>query len=418
MRFFKKGYLMTVLYNLGIRIFYLLLIIASCFNTKARNWLHGRKGLMKNLTGKLSGKDPVIWFHASSLGEFEQGRPLMEALKKTMPEYKILLTFFSPSGYMVQKNYEGADFVFYLPLDTKGNARKFLEIVNPEITFFIKYDYWYHFLHQLKKRKGRVYLISAIFRPQQLFFKSYGAWYRNLLQYFDLIFVQDTRSVELLATISVTNVKLSGDTRFDRVAQIASESKRIETAERFTSGKFTYVCGSTWEKDEDIIAKYINQTSPGSKFIIAPHEISESHIETLQRKIEKKTIRFSKAGEKPEEADVLLIDNIGMLAAIYKYGKVAYIGGGFGTGIHNILEAAVYGMPVIFGPNYKRFNEAVELIKDGGAFSITSFNECKQIFDELYSKKSDYQGASEATRGFVTRNLGATATILKYLKKG
>ena len=199
------------------------------------------------------------------------------------------------------------------------------------MTFFIKYDYWYHYLHQLKKGKGRVYLVSAIFRPQQLFFKSYGAWYRKLLQCFDLIFVQDTRSVELLATIFLTNVKLSGDTRFDRVAQIASESKRIETVERFASGKFVYVCGSTWGKDEDIIVKYINQTFLECKFIIAPHEISESHIETLQRKIEKKTIRFSKAGEKPEEADVLLIDNIGMLAAIYKYGKVAYIGGGFGA---------------------------------------------------------------------------------------
>ncbi len=408
---------MTLLYNLGIRLFNLLVIITSFFDTKAREWVKGRKGLLKHLKGVISGKDRIVWFHASSLGEFEQGRPLMEAFKKTRPECKILLTFFSPSGYLIRKDYLGADYVFYLPLDTNKNAQKFLEIAKPEIAFFIKYDYWYHYLNQLKKSKTRVYLISAIFRPQQLFFKSYGRWYCRLLHCFDQIFVQDTNSMELLSSISVRNVSLSGDTRFDRVAQIAEESAKIEVAEKFTSDRFTYVCGSTWDKDEEIIAKYINQNTAGCKFIIAPHEISQSHLEALLSRIDKKVILYSKAKDGIKEADVLIIDNIGMLSAIYKYGKVAYIGGGFGNGIHNILEASVYGMPVIFGPNYKRFHEAVALLQEGGAFTIGSYEECKMRFDDLYSKKSDYLTASEATKNFVKRNLGATNTVLNYLKK-
>lgn len=408
---------MTLIYNLGIRLLYLFVIITSLFNTKAREWINGRKELLKKLADSIPDKDRIVWFHASSLGEFEQGRPLMEAFKKNMPEYKILLTFFSPSGYLIQKDYQGADYIFYLPLDTKRNAKKFLDIVKPEMTFFIKYEFWYHFLNQLKKSKSRVYLISSIFRQQQLFFKSYGQWYRNLLGCFDRIFVQDTKSIDLLMAISVENVTLSGDTRFDRVAQIADESAEIEIAERFTSDKFTYVCGSTWEKDEEIITKYINQNNKGCKFIIAPHEISESHIEVLLSRIDKKVVRYSKAKDELKEADVLIIDNIGMLSAIYRYGKVAYIGGGFGAGIHNILEAAVYSLPVVFGSNYEKFNEAVELINEGGAFSIASYEECKSKFDEMYSKKQIYDDASEATKNFVIRNLGATNTIIEYLRK-
>ena len=305
---------MTLIYNLGIRLFYLLVIINSLFNKKAREWLNGRRGLLNRLADTISEKDRVVWFHASSLGEFEQGRPLMEVFKKEMPEYKILLTFFSPSGYLIQKDYLGADYVFYLPLDTKGNARRFLDIVKPEMTFFIKYEFWYHFLSQLKKGKNRVYLISAIFRKQQLFFKPYGQWYRNLLGCFDQIFVQDTNSIDLLSAISIKNITLSGDTRFDRVAQIAEESAKIEIAQKFASDKLTYVCGSTWEKDEDLIIKYINQNNTACKFVIAPHEISESHIEALIRRIDKKVVRYSKATADIKEADVLIIDNIGMLS--------------------------------------------------------------------------------------------------------
>ena len=408
---------MTLLYNLGISLFYFLVVVTSVFNTKAKEWLKGRKHLLINIADTISDKDRIIWFHASSLGEFEQGRPLIEAFRRSMPEYKILLSFFSPSGYQIRKDYSGADYVFYLPLDTKRNARKFLQIVKPEMAFFIKYEFWYHYLTQLKKSKARVYLISAIFRPQQLFFKSYGKWYRNLLKCFDQIFVQNTKSIDLLSTISVTHVTLAGDTRFDRVKGIAVASKKIEIAEKFASGKWTYVCGSTWEKDEEILAEYINQDKADCKFIVAPHEISDSHIAAMTRKFEKKVILYSKAIKGIEEADVLVIDNIGMLSAIYKYGNVAYIGGGFGTGIHNILEAAVYGLPVIFGPKYEKFIEAVELLKEGGAFSITSFGECKMKFDELRSKKAIYEEASNATKKFITRNLGATETILKYLKK-
>ncbi len=408
---------MTLLYNICISLFFFLAIVASLFNTKAREWLKGRKRLLKNIADAISDKDRIIWFHASSLGEFEQGRPLMEAFRRSLPEYKILLTFFSSSGYLIRKDYSGADYVFYLPLDTKRNARRFLKLAHPEMAFFIKYEFWYHYLMQLKKSKTKVYLISAIFRPQQLFFKPYGLWYSNLLNCFNQIFVQDTKSIDLLSSISVEHVTLAGDTRFDRVKQIATASKKIEIAEKFVSGKYTYVCGSTWEKDEEILAEYINQNKANCKFIIAPHEISDSHIAALTRKIEKKVILYSKAIDGIEEADVLVIDNIGMLSAIYKYGKIAYIGGGFGAGIHNILEAVVYGLPAVFGPKYEKFNEAVELLKEGGAFSITSFEECKEKFDELHSKKSIYDEASNATKKFITRNLGATDTILDYLKK-
>ncbi|MGD2033661.1 MAG: glycosyltransferase N-terminal domain-containing protein [Bacteroidales bacterium] len=407
---------MTFLYDLGIRVFNLFIVVASLFDKKAKDWLTGRKGLFESLASNVSEGDKIIWFHVSSLGEFEQGRPLMEALKKNKKGYKILLTFFSPSGYLVRKDYSGADYVFYLPLDTRRNARKFLGIVKPEMVFFIKYEYWYHFLHQLKDSQSKVFLVSAIFRLQQLFFRSYGKWYRRMLHCFDHIFVQDVRSVELLASVSVRNVTLSGDTRFDRVKQIAGESKKIDIAERFASGAFTYVCGSTWEKDEEILIKYIDRDT-SSRFIIAPHEISESHIDSLAGKLGKRAIRFSEAGGKLNEFSVLIIDNIGMLSAIYKYGHVAYVGGGFGAGIHNILEAAVYGLPVVFGPNYQRFYEAVELIKDGGAFSVSSYEECKLNFDELQFNKSSYARASKATTNFVTRNLGATDMILDYLKK-
>lgn len=409
---------MTLIYNLGIRIYYLLLLIASIYNQKARNWIRGRKYWQVKMEEQISDSDSIVWFHASSLGEFEQGRPIIEAYRKEYPEYKILLTFFSPSGYDVRKNYEGADYIFYLPLDTKKNAREFLRIAHPDRAIFIKYEFWYQFLKQTSRSKTELILISATFRSGQVFFKKYGKWFRDMLLFFNHIFVQDGSSFNLLQDVGIDEVTISGDTRFDRVSQIAGESKHIEIAARFSEGHFTYICGSTWERDEDIICSYINQSSKGVRFIIAPHEISDVHIAELRKKLDRKVALFSKSeSETFEKINVLIIDNIGLLSSIYRYGKVAYIGGGFGVGIHNILEPAVYGMPVVFGPNFQKFREAVELVKDGGAFPIISYDELKELFDNFRENEKTLKKAAEATRVFVNLNIGATEVIMKYLRK-
>jgi 3-deoxy-D-manno-octulosonic-acid transferase len=407
---------MAFLYDIAIRLYYLVIFIVSPFNLKARLWLKGRKHLFKQLQVEIKTNDPIIWFHASSLGEFEQGRPVIEAFKKQMPEYKILLTFFSPSGYEIRKKYPGADYIFYLPLDTRKNARKFIDLVNPQWAVFIKYDFWFNFLNQLSKRGIRTILISARFRQNQSFFKSYGFWYRKTLKCFDHLFVQDQQSIKLLSKIHIDNVTISGDTRFDRVSQIAAESHTIHNAEKFTAGKFSIVCGSTWGKDEDLIARYINESSFGPRFIIAPHEIHQRHIKDLQEKINKQTLLYSEfSKDASTNAEALVIDNIGMLSSLFKYGQIAYIGGGFGAGIHNILEAAVYGIPVIFGPNYQKFLEANELISHGGAFSISSYLELKELFDSFQTDKNKLQIASKAAKQYVINNLGSTEKIIKYL---
>jgi 3-deoxy-D-manno-octulosonic-acid transferase len=409
---------MVVVYDLGIRLYYLGIVIASLFNTKARLWLRGRKGLLNRMKEDMKDCGCVAWFHASSLGEFEQGRPIIEALRKKKPEYTILLTFFSPSGYEIRKNYTGADFVYHLPLDTRRNAKQFLQIANPELVIFIKYEFWYHFLTQTKIRKAKLILVSAIFRSEQLFFKWYGSWYKKMLKNFDHIFVQDANSFDLMLEISMEHIRIAGDTRFDRVAQIASEAKKNELTERFTSGRFTYIFGSTWEKDEDIIIEYINNCKLDVCYIIAPHEINPFRIKNLAARIQKRVVFYSEAENgNLSDARVLIIDNIGMLARLYRYGQVAYIGGGFGKGIHNILEAAVYGVPVIFGPNYRKFREATDLLREGGAFTIGSYAEAKEILDALREKKEVLQKASESTLAFISKNRGATETILNYLKQ-
>jgi 3-deoxy-D-manno-octulosonic-acid transferase len=408
---------MVFIYNLGIRLYFLCVLMTSLFNTKARLWIRGRRGLLNRMKEDMKDCGRVAWFHASSLGEFEQGRPIIEALRRKRPEYKILLTFFSPSGYEVRKNYTGADFIYHLPLDTRRNAIKFLQIANPELVVFIKYEFWYHFLSQTRKRKAKLILVSAIFRKEQLFFKWYGSWYRKILRTFDYIFVQDASSFDLMLDISNLRVRIAGDTRFDRVVQIAEETKGNEVVKNFTSGRFTYIFGSTWEKDEEIIVEYINNCRLDVCYIIAPHEINAGRIKNLVTKIEKQVVLYSVAEkEHVSNARVLIIDNIGMLATLYRYGQVAYLGGGFGKGIHNILEAAVYGIPVIFGPNYRKFREAVDLIKEGGSFAIHSSSEAKEIFDTLREKKDVLAKASEITRNFIQKNKGATETILTYLK--
>jgi 3-deoxy-D-manno-octulosonic-acid transferase len=409
---------MTFAYNLGIRVYYALVLLASLFNHKARLWIDGRRNLFKNLKNNIDSNATYAWFHASSLGEFEQGRPIIEALKQHYPDIKVILTFFSPSGYEIRKNYKGADYICYLPLDTKRNAREFIKIVNPKWVFFIKYEYWYHFLKRVHKNNSKLYLVSGIFRKEQLFFKAYGSWYRKMLRFFDHLFVQNTESADLLNSIGIKNFTIAGDSRFDRVVQIAEQSKEIEIAGKFSEGFKVIVGGSTWEPDEKILIDYIQSTDKNYKLIIAPHEIQPEHIKQITDKISLPYTLYSQANDANlNDARVLIIDNIGMLSSLYKYGQVAYIGGGFGAGIHNTLEASVYGIPVIFGPNYKKFQEAVDLIETKAGYSINNSQEFIALADALFNNTSELKTAGEAAGDYVRKMKGATEILLNYLKQ-
>jgi 3-deoxy-D-manno-octulosonic-acid transferase len=409
---------MTLAYNIGIRVYFVLVSIASLFNHKAKLWKNGRKNLLQNLKKNIDSNSDYAWFHASSLGEFEQGRPIIEALKQEYPNIKIILTFFSPSGYEIRKNYSGADYICYLPLDTRRNAREFIKTVNPKWVFFIKYEYWYHFLRQVHKNNSKLYLVSGIFRKEQLFFKSYGNWYRKMLGFFDHLFVQNSSSAELLESIGVKNYTIAGDSRFDRVVQIAEQSKEIEIARKFSEGFNVIVGGSTWEPDEKILIDYIKSSDKNIKLIIAPHEIHAEHIKLITDKIDIPYSLFSNANETDlKESRILIIDNIGMLSSIYKYGQVAYIGGGFGVGIHNTLEAAVYGMPVIFGPKFKKFQEAQDLVSTRGGFSINSPEEFSALADRFFSNEFELKSAGDAAYNYVQKMKGATTALLNYLKQ-
>jgi 3-deoxy-D-manno-octulosonic-acid transferase len=408
---------MTLAYNLGIRVYFVLVSIASVFNHKAKLWKNGRKNLLQILATNIESNSEYAWFHASSLGEFEQGRPIVEALKLEYPDIKIILTFFSPSGYEIRKNYSGADYICYLPLDTRRNAREFIKTVNPRWVFFIKYEYWYHFLKEVHKNNSKLYLVSGIFRKEQLFFKPYGNWYRKMLGFFDHLFVQNTESAELLESIGVKNYTIAGDSRFDRVVQIAEQSKEIEIARKFSEGFKVIVGGSTWEPDEKMLIDYIKSSDKNIKLIIAPHEIHAEHIKQITDKIDFPYSLYSIANDNDlAESRILIIDNIGMLSSIYKYGKVAYIGGGFGVGIHNTLEAAVYGMPVIFGPKYKKFQEALDLVETKGGFSINSSEEFAELANLFFSSDFELKSAGNAAYNYVHKMKGATNILLNYLK--
>ncbi|MDP4209484.1 MAG: glycosyltransferase N-terminal domain-containing protein [Bacteroidota bacterium] len=408
---------MTPLYNNLIRLYNIAIRVAALTgNIKARQWVDGRKDIFRNLENKLQSGERRIWVHAASLGEFEQGRPLIEKIKEQHPEYKIFLTFFSPSGYEVRKNYAGADYIFYLPADTPGNARRFIDLVNPEKVFFIKYEFWYNYLSLLKKRDIPAYLCSSIFRSNQLFFKPYGGWYRKILSFFSHLFVQTEASALLLKNIGFTNVTVTGDTRFDRVYAIASQAREIDEVKTFVGDKQCLIAGSTWEPDEDLLSQYINETPSPLKYIIAPHEIQVSHIDRLEKSIQKKVVRFSSWKLNPSgDFDVLIIDNIGMLSSLYRYGQVAYIGGGFGKGIHNILEAATFGLPVLFGPNHKKFQEALDLIDAKGAFPIQCFTGLKNQLDRLFNDPQYLQTSGNTAGNFVKQNIGATNKILSSI---
>ena len=405
---------MKVLYNLSIFFYSILIRLASPFNLKASQIRKGRQGVFTELTNKIRHDQPIIWIHCASLGEFEQGRPLIEAIKNQYPNYRIFLTFFSPSGYEIRKNYALADYIFYLPADTKRNARRLIELVNPEMVFFIKYEFWFHYIKELKRRNIPLYLISAIFRENQLFFQNspWGKWYRKMLFNFEHFFVQDNQSVELLGSIGLKNVTKAGDTRFDRVAEIARNGRVIPLVEKFKNNSQLVVAGSTWKPDEELLVEYIH-AHPDIKFIIAPHETKRVNIDRLINLLKTSYIYYTKATEDTvENYQVLIVDTIGLLSSIYKYADLAYIGGGFGVGIHNTLEAAIFGMPIAFGPNYLKFNEATEMVKLQIAYPVNNYPQLKSVFDSLLSDTEKRKRIIIECTNFTNQNLGATQTII------
>ncbi|PWD97979.1 3-deoxy-D-manno-octulosonic acid transferase [Marinilabilia rubra] len=404
---------MSWLYTFGIHLFSFVLWLVSPFNEKARLLREGRKSVLEKLK-ELNG-DSVVWVHCASLGEFEQGRPVIEALKSKHPGKKILLTFFSPSGYEVRKNYDQADVVCYLPADTPRNARWFVKLANPEVAIFIKYEFWPNFFRSLRQSSVPVYSASSIFRKDQIFFKWYGSWFRKTLSMVRKFYVQDKESGELLDSIGINAYKVVGDTRFDRVTSIVNSARDVLLAELFAAGsEFVIVAGSTWPADEDILIQYINQTPEHVKLIIAPHEVHESHVQQIVSKLSVSFFRYTE-GEKADSssAKVMIVDTIGLLSAIYRYGHVAYIGGGFGKGIHNTLEAATYGIPVLFGPRYHKFKEAKDLVARNGGFSIEGYKQFYPLVEKIrndFQKRKEY---GEAAGEYVSSMCGATAVIMK-----
>lgn len=404
-----------MLYNLAILIYDILVHLAAPFSRKPRKMMKGHWVVYELLRQQVEKDARYIWFHAASLGEFEQGRPLIEAIRVKHPDYKILLTFFSPSGYEVRKDYRGADIVCYLPFDKPRNVKKFLGIANPCMAFFIKYEFWKNYLDELHKRHIPVYSVSSIFRRDQIFFKWYGGTYRDVLQDFDYLFVQNEASKRFLAKIGISRVSVVGDTRFDRVLQIRNDAKQLPLVEKFKGNSVVMVAGSSWEPDEDLFIEYFN-SHPEMKLIIAPHLIDENHLVQIIGKLRRPYVRYSKADdENVLKADCLIIDCFGLLSSIYCYGEIAYIGGGFGVGIHNTLEAAVYGIPVIFGPKYQKFMEAIQLIEAKGAYSIKTYDELKDILDELLKDKEFLQTVGKNAGQYVTSNAGATQQIMNIV---
>ena len=403
-----------MIYNLIIYFYLLGVAVYSRFNEKVRKMWRGEREAFRILKEKVDPQAKYVWFHAASLGEFEQGRPLMERLRQEHPEYKILLTFFSPSGYEVRKNYEGADIICYLPLDTITNARRFLRTIRPVMAFFIKYEFWYNYLHILKHRNVPVYSVSSIFRPDQVFFKWYGRQYGRVLNCFTHFFVQNEQSKELLAKIHINDVTVVGDTRFDRVLQIKEAAKILPVVEAFVGTDTpVFVAGSSWPPDEDMFIRYFS-AHPEWKLIIAPHVIGEDHLQQILQKLEgRKVVRYTKATEENvRDADVLIIDCFGLLSSIYHYGDIAYVGGGFGVGIHNVLEAAVWDMPVFFGPNNQKFQEAQGLKAAGGGFDFETYEQFSQQMDVFLNKREELKAAGDKAGAFVQRLAGATEKVL------
>ncbi len=408
---------MTVLYAISIHLIHIIISIFAWFNPKARLWIQGRKNWKKKLNTYFPVNGKVIWFHAASLGEFEQGRPLMEKIRKQYPQFRIVLTFYSPSGYEVRKHYAGADYITYLPSDTVRNARYFITRVNPAVVFFIKYEFWYFYLKFLYARDIPVYLVSGIFRKDQVFFRWYGGWFCNMLHFFKHIFVQQPESLSLLKHIGISHASISGDTRFDTVYAAAASISPIETISRFVNDYPCLVAGSTWPEDELLLLKTIHSADHELKLIIAPHEIHAGHIQFITSRLEQSFILLSETSSADDLAQkqVLIIDNIGMLLAVYQYATIAYVGGGFGKGIHNILEPASFGTPVIFGPNYHKFHEAAELIRLGGAFYIEKIDELNDLIHKLLKETYFYKTSSIVVKKYIESHTGATNSIINHV---
>jgi 3-deoxy-D-manno-octulosonic-acid transferase len=408
---------MLFLYNIIITIADLLLKIVALFSPKIKLFVSGRKTVFDTLSQKINATDKTIWFHAASLGEYEQGLPIIEKIKEKHPSHKIVLTFFSPSGFEVRKNNTIAAVTVYLPLDTKKKAQNFLKLVHPEMAFFIKYEYWPNYLNELKKLNTPTYLISGIFREKQSFFKWYGQFYRNALNTFTYFFVQNETSKKLLLQLGKTNVMVSGDTRFDRVAAILEKDNTLDFISQFKNNTLTIVIGSSWPKDEDLLVNYINSTNQKVKFIIAPHNIKPEQIQQLKNSITKKSILFTEMeGQNLTDFDVFIIDTIGILTKIYSYADIAYVGGGFGNpGVHNILEPATFGVPIVIGPNFSHFAEATALINLGGCISISTQKDLNKSFDNLILNDILRKEKGEIGSTFVVENKGAQNIILEHI---
>ena len=413
---------MLFIYNLVVLFAAQILKILALFSSKMKLFVEGRKSVFQTLKDKIHSEDKVFWFHAASLGEYEQGLPVIEKIKSQFPHHKIVITFFSPSGYEVRKNNAIADVTVYLPLDTKANAQQFLDLVRPEKVFFIKYEFWPNYLHQLKQRNISTYLISGIFREKQVFFKWYGGFYRNALKTFDYFFVQNETSKILLQSIGFNDVKVSGDTRFDRVVAILEKDNSLDFIEQFKNNQTTIVIGSSWPKDEELLVNFINQSTDNVKFIIAPHNIKDEQINSLYKQIKKTKFKYSnyeiETLRKPrlENYQVFIIDTIGILTKIYSYADIAYVGGGFGNpGVHNILEPATFGIPIVIGPNYSHFAEATALVGLEGCISVKNQSELNEAFDLLLQNEDERYEKGHICSTFVQMNKGATNNILKHI---
>lgn len=409
---------MRLLYDLGVWLYGKILWIISPFHRKAKLWVQGRKDIFKAIQEQIDPNQQYIWFHFASLGEFEQGRSVLEKIRIKYPSEKIVITFFSPSGYEIRKNTPLADHVFYLPEDTAKNARQFIELIRPKFAVFTKYEYWHHYFVELKKRNIKLLMISAIFREEQIFFKPYGDFFRDILRNVTYFFAQNMDTVHMLKWINITNAGLAGDTRFDRVLELPMQHKPISEVERFCRQHRVLVAGSTWKPDEELLKK-LHDDFNAWKFIIAPHEIHDTHIQNIVELFDGQVLLFSNfRNYSPEEIHarrVLLIDNIGMLSSLYHYGDITYVGGGFGVGIHNTLEAATYGKPVIFGPKYAKFQEAVDLVTLMAGFSISNYKQLKTVFGALQNKDK-LQECGAAAKKYVQQRAGATQIIMKYLE--
>lgn len=407
---------MLLLYDICMVLYAWIVAAISPWNSKAKLWTKGRRNIFDRMSKQISKEDRIVWMHVASLGEFEQGRPVLEEIRKHYPEYKILLTFFSPSGYEVRKNYAGADYIYYLPADTPRNVERFLEIAHPEIAIFVKYEIWHNYLRKLKARGTRTFLISAIFRRNSIFFRSYGFWWRQSLDCFEQMFVQNEESRELLHEIGFDNVIVAGDTRFDRVAALAKAAPKIDLVERFKGEHRLFVAGSTWGPDEDILQRLIDN-NPDIKFLIAPHEMDEARIEKIIANSKHGAVRYTRRQEDTDlsAVQVFILDTVGLLAGAYSYATWSYIGGGFGVGIHNTLEAATFGLPIAFGPNYQKFKEARDMVALGAATKVESADELEAWFKPLRDDAAHLAHTSTIARDYTTKNQGATPLIMQVV---